>query len=80
MIRCCTKISVMRHVTVNDLLHIQKRGNTFCVLVEVQKTAMMSKFLSSQPVFTMACYTGTIFNLQIVSLTQCISVKLGTFV
>ena len=49
-------------------------------LVEVQKIAMMSEFLSSQPVFAMACYTGTVFNLQIVSLTQCILMKLGTFV
>ena len=49
-------------------------------LVEVQKIAMMPKFLSSQPVFAVTCYTRTIFNLQIVSLTQYILVKLGTFV
>ena len=58
----------------------RKEATRFVFLVEVQKIAMMSTFLSSQPVFAIACYTGTIFNLQIVSLTQCISVKLGTFV
>ena len=58
---------------------IAQNYNLTMLLFEVQKIAMMSDFLPSQPVFAMACYTGTVFNLQIVSLTQSIVVKRGTF-